>query len=126
MVVFGKSPAVIRAIYEKFVFSESAPLLPRDSQLPWRHPDRFIESGQGWEQSIAISDTEREAKAMWTSPENLQHKYFYVTRIIYDDVFGNQHELGFCYCAPATGGAGLKYGGAEYNFHRQRKEEERF
>jgi hypothetical protein len=44
---------------------------------------------------------------------------------VFDDIFGHQHEFGFCYNAPTRGGMGNPHGGAAYNYRRIRSPNER-
>jgi hypothetical protein len=54
-----------------------------------------------------------------------RNKYFLIACIVYDDVFQQQHRVGFCYQMGIGGGYGLIQGGARYNYHRVCKPEER-
>jgi hypothetical protein len=125
MVVFGESHAVIRKLYHKLVFSESVPPPPNPNEVAWETPDHFIPQGQGWERQHVIDDVRESANESWSSPTISKRKYYFVGCAIYDDVFGNQHELAFCYWAPRAGGPGIKFGGSRYNYHRRRSEDER-
>jgi len=119
MVVFGESPAFIRRLYQKLVFSIDVPA-PADEREPnWETPDWFIKQGDGWERQITPIDMSDGARTAWRSSQSANKKYYFVGCVIYDDVFGNQHELGFCYWAPRAGGPGIKCGGAKYNYSRR-------
>lgn len=125
MVVFGESHAVIRRLYQKLVFSENIPPPASPDEAEWETSDHFIKQTQGWERQVVVSDISDAACDSWRSPQSTRKKYYFVGCVIYDDVFGNQHELAFCYWAPRAGGAGFKYGGSKYNYHRRRREDDR-
>ncbi len=119
MVVFGESPAVIRRLYQKLAFSVDIPTAADEREHNWETPDWFIKQGDGWQRQASPIDMSDGARAAWSSPQSANKKYYFVGCVIYDDVFGNQHELGFCYWAPRAGGAGIKCGGTEYNYSRR-------
>lgn len=54
-------------------------------------------------------------------------RYFFMSgRVIFEDVFGHQHEYGFCRRVNRSGGSGHVYGGNNRNYRRERKPGEQF
>jgi hypothetical protein len=124
--VVGKTPAILRAEFEDLVFAKE---LPRkaDRNHGWIVQHRVVEPDDKWDPYIHYPEeiTEEIDNAMrGFDPYKRDWKFFLIGRWVYDDIFGRQHEYGFCFYAGRGGGLGLPYGGAEYNYRRERKQEE--
>jgi hypothetical protein len=125
IIFHGKTPATLRGIYDRLLFCETLPppgevefdsafpnTIHRDSSIKEDHADMTLDAARTMEDEIfERSDTTK--------------SYFLVGRIVYDDIFGQQHEFGYCYNASAHGGIGNPHGGAAYNYRRIRKPEAR-
>jgi hypothetical protein len=125
VLMYGQSPAIIRATSLALFFDTQ---IPRDAMRGrgWRwtsgvmHPTESTQLSISWEGPEIIATVQDRAKARAAG------KWFYaVGRIVYDDLFGNQHEFGFCYQGAIGGGWGARAGGRTYNYGRLRTEEER-
>jgi hypothetical protein len=119
---YGVSPAIIRAVYEDFIIAPELPKVPDKDQRGWFRPDQIRNPGKDvWSHRIIYDGSKDDYTGMKTN----KYLYFFIGRIIYDDLFGNQHLVGFCYQAVRGGGFGRIYGGATYNYRRLQKDEER-
>ena len=113
--IHGDSPAIIRQISENMFFEEHLPTATSENSKSWLVVDQIYKPGETWSSSVQcnrhITDSEL------CSPK----RYFFLTLvIIYDDLFGHQHEMACAYRTVASGGSGFICGGAEYNYHRIR------
>ncbi len=123
--VHGESPAIIRAVYEELVLQKSTPVKPL-RKSGWRFAHDTKSKGEGWKGSMYWTGGE-----VISSPQEMHQarvagkQYYAIGCIIYDDLFGNQHEFGFCYRGTLGGGLGARAGGRAYNYQRLRGETER-
>lgn len=113
---FGRSPAIVREIYDGSVVSRGLPAVigfpPPQSNLgklyvvaagkcsPWRNMKIQI-----------VGDTNA---AAWL-----------IGQVRYSDVFGNQFLSGFCFAINSVSLAFAAYGGAGYNYRRKLTDQER-
>jgi hypothetical protein len=122
----GKTPIILRAVYDAVVFAESIPRIP-DSKPGWVYIDEICYAGDSREDEAQwdgdVQDTV--CREEMDGQRRTKKVYFLIGRWVYDDVFENQHEFGFCYQCGRLGGRGTPYGGAAYNYRRVRKPEER-
>jgi hypothetical protein len=54
-----------------------------------------------------------------------QKSFFLIGRVIYEDIFGNEHDVGFCGRCGKTSGATQPYGGTAYNYRATRWAQDR-
>lgn len=119
--VHGSSPAILRRFYGILAFGEAVPPAPNPIDLGWDILDIRRLPGTVWDGTTQYrGDMEH-----LSGPRANQSMLFLVGVFVYDDLFGNQHEMGFCYVAGRHGGQGMIHGGANYNYHRLRKPDER-
>ena len=123
--IHGASPAMVRAIYGELIFDTTVPPIPPIKRT-WRVAHGLHKFGFGLDQTIAwdggdiITTPQDRAKARAAGKW-----LFAIGCIVYDDLFGNQHEFAFCYRGALGGGWGIRAGGEAYNYHRLRSDSER-
>lgn len=127
ILIAGKTKPDLVAYFHEIYLAEFLP----------RQPDQ----NQGWNfvsaldrEAVYISETVRNVDELSEADVDFlkygrgahsdKRQLFLVARWVYNDIFGNQHEYGFCYRGGRKGGPGLPYGGAVYNYRRIRKPEE--
>jgi hypothetical protein len=117
----GRTPAVFHTIEDILIFEESLPEIS-NVRLNTAHPNIIRYDGDIWEDSASMTleialPIQRDLFGITACTKN----YFLIGRATYDDVFGNQHVLAFCYRGNRHGGRGAVDGGIKYNYHRTDK-----
>jgi hypothetical protein len=120
----GRTPAFIRAEFKNFLLEDELPRQPLKTTPD--HPSfATVATGFCTEITAYLGGSEEEIAAIRAPVHaNDKRQFFVVARLIYDDVFGNQHEWGFCYRTGRRGGAYIPHGGPTNNYRRLRKPEE--
>lgn len=124
---YGKSPAFLReANFEIRLFSE----LPqgREWLKPTKRVDQTVIPGEtDGDDASALRCaldrplTEQEAQQIRaklteaTQRSGIAARFFFIGNVVYDDVFGNTHETGFCMKIFADGTQAMR-GGSAYNY----------
>jgi hypothetical protein len=115
--VYGRTPATLCLLYEEFVFAKQL-----NAKAAYH--------GSGvtpLNVKLTADDLPYQRKAEPTSPvtdDELRQTgpstgwFFLIGRVIYEDVFGNEHDYGFCRQCGVKPGPAMPYGGAEYNYRR--------
>ncbi|MDR3462135.1 MAG: hypothetical protein P4L76_07465 [Beijerinckiaceae bacterium] len=124
-VFYGDSPAFVRAVYGELIFDKSIPSKP-PLKKAWRIVHGIQTKGFGLPDSIVWDGDEVVTTPEACAKARHEGKWFYaIGCIVFDDLFGNQHEFGFCYRGAIGGGWGMRAGGKPYNYQRLRNEDER-
>jgi hypothetical protein len=124
-VVNGTSPAMIRAVYGELIFDRTVPIRPPEKKL-WKVIHGVQKDGFGnplmisWDGENILS-----TQADRVTARKLNMWIYAIGCIVFDDLFGNQHEFSFCYKGAIGGGWGIRAGGDNYNYHRRRSDAER-
>jgi hypothetical protein len=122
--LYGKTPAMLRYASEEIVFDSAIPPAP-EYKAGWRRIDFPQEHGDEWNYDTQYYGDAKDDELRGLTVRSKRNKYFLIACIVYDDVFQQQHRVGFCYQMGIGGGYGLIHGGARYNYHRVCKPEER-
>jgi hypothetical protein len=121
----GKTPARLRAVYDRLFFG-GAPPPPAEIELDAAFPNTIQRDGSVREDyaqmALASAQSMEEEIVERTSSTRC---YFLIAKVVFDDIFGQQHEFGFCYNALMRGGVGNTHGGTAYNYRRIRSPNER-
>jgi hypothetical protein len=123
--VHGASPAMIRAVYGQLIFDKSVPASP-PRKVIWRVSHGVQQAGFVLDETIRWEGSEIIFSPQERATARAAGKWLYaIGCIVYDDLFGNQHEFCFCYRGAIGGGWGMRAGGDAYNYHRLRSDDER-
>ena len=125
--VVGDTPAIFRSVGENLFFLVHPPEEPPLSD--WTDP-YVRENGEHISRVIGLEATddmnrEIQGRNFSLDPKPKAREFFLIGRVVFDDVFGNQHELGFCFSSSRYGGRGRIYGGSKHNYRRIRHGKER-
>jgi hypothetical protein len=115
---FGRSPAIVREIYDGSILSSGLPAAigfpPPQSNLGKSHVVAVGKHSPDRKMAISFPIGEGQNAAVWL-----------MGQVRYSDVFGNQFLSGFCFALNSASGAFTTYGGAGYNYRRKLTDQER-
>lgn len=122
----GGKTVILKSLRQQIIFDTS---MPRkiDPQAPWpvtyqpMHEGDFSIQTADYLEEVTV-EVDREMRGLGRITRK---RFFLVIEIVCEDVFGQQHEFGWCFHGSRRGGPGLPYGGTIYNYRRIRKPAER-
>jgi hypothetical protein len=111
----GETPAIYYFISEELFLAETIPPINENPVgLEDKQPKN---AGEKFFRAANLLPTDKQKQLIWRSenPGN-SWKLYLLGCVYYEDVFGNVHEMRFCYECIVNGGGGKRVGGAKYNY----------